>query len=118
MGVLNPGGRLLASVLSSSASIDLCRAPYGVLPGEDVTAALQSAIEAVVKTGLSGEVYFSVPGVYHLYEAPKTGEALGYKYAGQVLFPAAPLSSSLAVTIRGCVRPSSGGPGVGMPNGV
>lgn len=79
----------IPGVLKSEASVDANK--LGAEPGKDSTVAIQEAIEKVVEKG-GGTVYFSKPGVYLINGALKSGEALEYKYKGQILFPARKIS--------------------------
>jgi hypothetical protein len=116
-----PEAQLPASVVSDSVAIDMCRAPYSVTPETDITAALQTAINAIATAGVSGRIYFSNPGhTYYLHGALQEGEAQGYKYKGQLLFPARNFKSTrgISIEIDGSVRPTSGEPTTGEPGGT
>lgn len=113
-----------------STSIDLC-AKYGVKPGDDITTALQSAINTIAASGQSGDIWVSKVGTYLINGAPQTGSVTvtdpevpattaTYAYNGQILFPARNFfgTSALAITIRGPVRPNAGVDQTGAPQGV
>ena len=89
-------------------SIDLCSAPYNKRPGDDVTDALQAAVNALAAGG-GGEVFFSRSGVYTMDGPQQTGTVLGHDYSGQVLLPTGTLVSPLAIRIRGAQPPFQGG---------
>ncbi len=83
-------------------AVDMCRAPYNCVGGEDITAKLQEAIEAVATLG-GGKLYFGKPGVYLLNGAMKEGEVSGNKYKGQVLFPYVKTTETrVPIEIEGC----------------
>lgn len=107
------------NVLESPASIDICRV-YGVVPGDDVTTAIQDALNTLANAGSGGEVVLSVPGTYTISGSLKNATVLGYTYNGQILVPAVGSSdsSSLALTIRGAVPPMGGGEGRPSGGGV
>lgn len=85
----------------NTTTIDLCR-QYGAEVGKDITKILQEAIEALTTAG-GGTIYFSKPGVYRLEGAIKSGEGFGYKYAGQILFPAVKMTEKrVPIRIEGC----------------
>jgi len=102
------------NALSSPASIDICRA-YGVVPGNDVTAAIQGALNTLATAGTGGEVVISIPGTYTINGALQSATVLGYTYNGQILVPAVSASDTtgLAITIKGMVSP--GWPGEERP---
>jgi hypothetical protein len=99
--------------------IDICAAPYNAAPGQDVTTALQNAINAAVTAG-GGDIVFSKAGTYLLNGAPQTGTALTYAYNGQVLFPAVNFLNvpGVPIRIRGIVPASSGALATGQAAGV
>ena len=100
------------SVVSNSAEIDLCRAPYSVLPElTDVTTAINEAMATLEAAG-GGQIFFSKPGTYLIHGAIKEGEAFTGKYAGQILFPARSFTESpgVAITIAGCIPATAGDP--------
>jgi hypothetical protein len=68
--------------------IDLTAAPYNAVPGADITAALQAAVNTATLTNGGVDIFFSKPGQYLLNGAQQTGTAFGYAYSGQILFPA------------------------------
>lgn len=107
------------NVLESPASIDICRA-YGVAPGDDVTTAIQDALNALATAGTGGEVVISIPGTYTIDGSLQSATVLGYTYNGQILIPAVSPSdtTSLALTIRGMVPPMGGGEGRPSGGGV
>lgn len=103
-GALGPSG-LMQSVVSDASSIDLCRGPYSAAPGQDITTALQSAINAINSSNKDGTIYFSQPGVYNIsgaLQAGNSGTSPTAAYCGQVLYPArAAGSGAISITIKG-----------------
>jgi len=106
----------------STVVIDMCKL-YGARPGNDITTILKEAITLLFALG-GGTVYFSEPGIYHIEGAVKEGEALEYKYKGQILLPARTgAEGRVVIRFQGCVpahrplyvggtEPSSKVPGV------
>jgi hypothetical protein len=106
----------------SIASLNL-KTLYGIAPGQDITTALQGALNTIAagvgSTYANGaEIVIPDPGVYTVHGASQTGTAQSYSYAGQVLIPAVALASTIPVLIRGGVRASGGYSTTGAPNGV
>jgi hypothetical protein len=93
---------LPASVVSSSTNIDLCR-QYGAKPGSEATALVIEALTHALEAGKTSiDLVFSEPGVYLWDGAVQTGEAYGYIYAGQLLFPANAFTNNcISIRIRG-----------------
>lgn len=113
-----PGGVSGASLLST-ASVDLCNSTYNATPGQDITAALQTALNWIAANSPNGgEIYFSKPGTYLINGAQQTGTAQSYSYSGQILIPAVALANSMPIRLRGAVAASGGGSTTGAPNGV
>lgn len=87
--------------MPNASLIDICR-DFGARPNTDITAAFNEAMAAVTTLG-GGTIYFSIPGTYLIEGALKEGEALGYKYAGQILFPARTVAQGrMVVSLLGC----------------
>lgn len=68
--------------------VDLNATPYNAVPGQDVTTLLQKVINTVNLTNGGVDIFFSTPGQYLLNGPQQTGNAEGYAYSGQILFPA------------------------------
>lgn len=107
----------LAKSIQSTVEIDLCRAPYNLVPGTDITSVLQAAIDALVVPGAAITFYFSVPGTYNISGAVRTGSVGGSSYAGQILLPGIPfgVGNPATVKFRGTAAPPhyyERGPGV------
>lgn len=97
--------------LQNLAVVDLCEAPYNLVPDDDATVALNTALAAVGESGVSSRIYFSKPGDYTLNGDLQTGTVLGYTYNGQVLFPAVGINDGLSVVIAGSAPIGNGGAG-------
>ena len=68
--------------------IDLNAAPYNALPGEDITDALQQAVNDACATEESCRLYFSRTGETYYINGPiQTGTTFDHTYEGQILIP-------------------------------
>lgn len=118
----SPDSAIPPNVQLSDVAIDVCR-PWGiwaaVLPGQDASAKVQAIIDYIASLTVPvGLIYFSQAGTYLWNNAMQTGTAVGQTYAGQVLFPAVPLSSaSMTFAIMGC-GPGYMNSGQSVSNGV
>lgn len=102
-----PAERLPASVVNNSAVVDLCAAPYNCLPElTDCTTAIQSAVNLIAEKKAS-IWYFSKTARYLVGGPQKTGEAFGYKYSGQILYPARTVAEGqLLIHAKGAASPT------------
>lgn len=96
------------SVSAASASatfdtwVDLCAAPYNLVPGDDATTALQTACNEAATAEQNRTIIFSKAGRYTINGAQQSGTAFTYAYSGQVIFPAVPFTDpSISIRIMG-----------------
>ncbi|HEU5026607.1 MAG TPA: hypothetical protein VFV01_16950 [Spirillospora sp.] len=122
-----------AFVAHDAQVIDLCSAPYNLSPGDDITSAMQSAINTIATSGQSGTIRISKVGAYTMNGALQTGSYTGsagvnagqgggqtHTWNAQVLFPALQFTNAKvpAITIEGGVIPTRGWKFTGDAQGV